>query len=1266
MNKCEESTIFNNKENCDLFTELIQAYLKTDSNYRIKFEKVWLWDEFPYKKSFGNSKCSIDIVAQLKVDKYYYRKTVKPLPQFWAIKSLFFKKNQQIVKSDLTHFLIDSSKSINIGVGNLVEFSNKIIITTTNFLSEKAKQTIENQIPKICLIDRDELSEAKVDWGCLDQFCVYKKWMNYWKISLSDSQRMKVEFKKEKHYILKNVDLESGIIPFKETDELFKHKEKEFKGENYQLKSIDIFLSVFTAVPRMKLYSIDRSSKKAHPFWIQAKLNREGFLSAPKILFPIIPREYLLPSGGAYSDFILGDVFDVDRASGISNESVFSGSDDESEIKWKDYIEYIYRVFFEVSGEEIDEFKSESYTIEFENIIFSPLKENNNPAKSIIDLYNHLILEHYSTEVLKIPRLLKNLVLPSKRNHSSIQTKDYMNNLSYHIGQMGDDFPLSFSQRKTLNTYISSEPNTVFTVNGPPGTGKTSLLRSIVADEIVKAAIKGDKAPIILACATTNQAVTNIIENFSKTESSLNELKGRWIPDFKGYGTYLSKSKNERDLKGINFIKTDNPGTFAKLEDYNYLPKAKSYFLKKINAYKNRNLTDIDDCFVCLREEIIDIKSILECFSSRWHAYLEALQEFKKFRKKSCSHNPVSEYTNYITADQNEFTKFKDYLKINPTKQDHDYFNSIQDRTEKVSYYFKHFFDRGDKLRKGISWFSNAKRLTIDYYKKEKIIRKIGCWLRIPTFLKSRKYEIGLIFENCPTTIIKDIYYKKKRILQFCDKQLFVLIKSLQDLFYHAIEFCDKQIDNVENDSEEIIGGTNHVSDESKTYQELFQETLDFCDKQFYVLNNLFETFLDWKKLCESNGVNGNPLTIEKSLWEFELSKKNDKESLNFYDEIDIKFRHKAFQLAVHYWEARWLSEVSGFILDEKRERKGQKRTIKRWQLRSMLTPCYVSTFHMAPKFFSYFRYDENEAWVNPPLKEFIDVLLIDDASQTTPEVGVPCFSLAKKAVVVGDVKQLEPVWNVPYKIDVANLESNRLSNGDSNPLEGLYESKGVLASNGSIMKMAQIATPFKESDVSERGLFLREHRRCYDEIIDYCNTLAYDGKLMPMRGPKKNGELFPAMGIIHVNGSSKTCDKQRFNEQEVEAIISFLVKYKSKIELINNKSIEEEVGIITPFVAQKKMIIQRLKRTKFDVNTMKIGTVHALQGAERPIILFSSVYGPGDVGTMFFDRDNKPNMLNVAVSRAQNSFIVFGNKEIFKSKFNSPSGVLGRYLNIQ
>jgi superfamily I DNA and/or RNA helicase len=107
-------------------------------------------------------------------------------------------------------------------------------------------------------------------------------------------------------------------------------------------------------------------------------------------------------------------------------------------------------------------------------------------------------------------------------------------------------------------------------------------------------------------------------------------------------------------------------------------------------------------------------------------------------------------------------------------------------------------------------------------------------------------------------------------------------------------------------------------------------------------------------------------------------------------------------------------------------------------------------------------------------------------------------------------------------------------------------------------------------------------------------------------------------------------------------------------------------IGIITPFVGQKNSLRYALKNAGFDVDVLKLGTVHALQGAERSIILFSMVYGKGDSGTMFFDKDNKPNMLNVAVSRAKDNFIVFANTEILETKSKSPSGILSNHLKYE
>jgi superfamily I DNA and/or RNA helicase len=151
-------------------------------------------------------------------------------------------------------------------------------------------------------------------------------------------------------------------------------------------------------------------------------------------------------------------------------------------------------------------------------------------------------------------------------------------------------------------------------------------------------------------------------------------------------------------------------------------------------------------------------------------------------------------------------------------------------------------------------------------------------------------------------------------------------------------------------------------------------------------------------------------------------------------------------------------------------------------------------------------------------------------------------------------------------------------------------------------------------------------------------------------------------MYCVHVEGNSTVKNSSRYNDNEVNAIVDWLIQNKSKIEEKYGK-VEDSIGIITPFVGQKNSLRYALKNAGFNIDTLKLGTVHALQGAERPIILFSMVYGKGESGIMFFDRDNKPNMLNVAVSRAKDNFIVFANTKILDKKSKTPSGILSNHL---
>ena len=84
-------------------------------------------------------------------------------------------------------------------------------------------------------------------------------------------------------------------------------------------------------------------------------------------------------------------------------------------------------------------------------------------------------------------------------------------------------------------------------------------------------------------------------------------------------------------------------------------------------------------------------------------------------------------------------------------------------------------------------------------------------------------------------------------------------------------------------------------------------------------------------------------------------------------------------------------------------------------------------------------------------------------------------------------------------------------------------------------------------------------------------------------------------------------------------------------------------------------------KRARQD-HGITVGTVHALQGAERRIVVFSPTYGLDTVpGEAFFDLD--PSILNVAISRAQDAFLVFGNMHLFQPIGEHPSAIVGKSL---
>ena len=257
--------------------------------------------------------------------------------------------------------------------------------------------------------------------------------------------------------------------------------------------------------------------------------------------------------------------------------------------------------------------------------------------------------------------------------------------------------------------------------------------------------------------------------------------------------------------------------------------------------------------------------------------------------------------------------------------------------------------------------------------------------------------------------------------------------------------------------------------------------------------------------------------------------------------------------------------------------------------------------------------------------------------------------------MVVGDIHQIEPVWNIPYSVDAGNLEACGLVD-DRNHSERLQEvhNTGLTASMGSVMKAAVHNACHQLKGQDMRGFLLTEHRRCLPDIIGFCNELAYHDALTPMRS-SDGTHLFRQFGYAHVRGICSLRGGSRFNLQEGEVIAGWLKSNRALIEKYYDKPISDAVGIITPFAAQFEKISKALIDVELPAFDFKVGTVHALQGAERDIVIFSPVYGFRERGSRYFF-DQGVNMLNVAVSRAKDSFLVFGEMAIFDPTSRTPS----------
>lgn len=275
------------------------------------------------------------------------------------------------------------------------------------------------------------------------------------------------------------------------------------------------------------------------------------------------------------------------------------------------------------------------------------------------------------------------------------------------------------------------------------------------------------------------------------------------------------------------------------------------------------------------------------------------------------------------------------------------------------------------------------------------------------------------------------------------------------------------------------------------------------------------------------------------------------------------------------------------------------------------------------------------------PLKPALfDVVILDEASQCDIASCFPILFRAKKAVIVGDDKQL------PHLSFLEKAKEQSFLNQYN--IEDRYQLLWRFRTNS----MFDVANYY-----STTPTLLDEHFRSPKPIIEFSNREFYGGRIKVM---KPYFDDVSPVELVEVKEAKVDTDITR-NQAECEAII----KKVQDIIYENEKNPDLEpvsIGIISPFRGQveliKKAVLRVFSQETIQQHQIEIGTAHTFQGDERDVMLMSwAIAANSHSQSLMFLQ--KPNLFNVAITRARKRLINFISKPVNEL----PEGLLRDYL---
>lgn len=875
------------------------------------------------------------------------------------------------------------------------------------------------------------------------------------------------------------------------------------------------------------------------------------------------------------------------------------------------------------------------------------------------------------------------------------------------MGKWPSRYMPALMQQVAINA-AADEEREAFSVNGPPGTGKTTLLKEIIANHIVEKAkrlaayddpdtafekhkfLHGDKENgkysryipgwyslkddkindySILVVSSNNAAVENITKELPLESGILDSLKPTGGDDErvkeqlreieqlfsaeqsdKSEHLYCRKTELEGDYKEIYFTgyakklmqRPDAWGLAAAplgkksnlVPFYKYVLEPLHWDFYPNGQFKEARRERYEAARKAFEEQLEKVAKLQDELSSLGDAALSA----KKAERRS--QETKAHYTKQIEA-QKETRNFllKEIEEIEKKLQE------LQERYQEEEQKKKPFQaerDEGETV-----WKEKNQKLIQVQKQICEVMNSVGIFSRI---LFKEKYQaakkLAESYQSQEADLQTEIEQAKQKIqdleeeirsIEIQEESIKAEEKTL-DVRLEEIRLEDGQVvTGIEEAKKQIQSAAEEAETAQKEWMELAEH---FQEKEpaerGHLLDKAFISALRFSDAEQSaKAQTTNPWTTDY------YNREREKllyAALQLTKEFILNSRccRDNFITLSQYWGLE-MGEENDQIHFHKEDREQMAGAL--YQTLFLLVPVISSTFASVGTLFQDIK-----------MQGTIGTLVVDEAGQAQPQMAVGALYRSRKAIIVGDPKQVEPV----VTDDLALLKKSF-----KEELYRSYQDKSL-----SVQRCADILNPlgtYLENGTDQPewvGCPLLVHRRCISPMYDISNRISYSGIMKQQtRLPgeeKQKSFVFDKSQWIHITGTENG-RKDHFVRKQGEAVCRILEKAFEKSEFPN-------LYIISPFKSvvygirnyikeySTQNLDSHLNKTakRDDWIKEKIGTVHTFQGKEanEVIFLLGCDAGKEAAGAV---RWVNSNIVNVAVTRAKYRLYVIGDSKAWE-----------------